>query len=192
MKHANTMQSHALRTLALSVLTVAVLGGCAAKNPALDLPAFKFPKRFYTGSEGAEAGAQDTSKSLAELGWKHIYTDAPLQQLIAQALDAGPDALLAAARVREAQALASAVRSGVCASKILNSDKSPCTTPAHNMRTTSAISAAWCCRACAGVKDTSFNRGAASPCASVTNSINSTPSKKLYGFGTRTPAAANR
>ena len=112
MKHANTMQSHALRTLALSVLTVAVLGGCAAKNPALDLPAFKFPKRFYTGSEGAEAGAQDTSKSLAELGWKHIYTDAPLQQLIAQALDAGPDALLAAARVREAQALASAVRSG--------------------------------------------------------------------------------
>ena len=112
MKHANTMQSHALRTLALSVLTVAVLGGCAAKNPALDLPAFKFPERFYTGSEGAEAGAQDTSKSLAELGWKHIYTDAPLQQLIAQALDAGPDALLAAARVREAQALASAVRSG--------------------------------------------------------------------------------
>ena len=65
MKHANTMQSHALRTLALSVLTVAVLGGCAAKNPALDLPAFKFPERFYTGSEGAEAGAQDFIMSSA-------------------------------------------------------------------------------------------------------------------------------
>jgi len=47
------------------------------------------------------------------------------------------------------------------------------------MRTTSAISVAWWARACSGVKATSFRRGAASPWASVTSSISSTPSWKL-------------
>jgi hypothetical protein len=43
-----------------------------------------------------------------------------------------------------------------------------------------------------GREGTSFRRGAASPSASATSSISSTPSWKLYGRGTRTPAAASR
>ncbi len=60
------------------------------------------------------------------------------------------------------------------------------------MRTTSFSSVAWCARASSSVKATSFSRGAASPFASATSSISSTPSWKLYGRGTRTPAAASR
>jgi len=97
---------------ALSLMAIAVLSGCAG-NPPLEKPSFAFPERFRPTTSGAgEGSAGDTSKSLAELHWKHIYTDAPLQQLINEALEAGPDALLAAARMREAQALATAVRSG--------------------------------------------------------------------------------
>ena len=64
--------------------------------------------------------------------------------------------------------------------------------PAHSMRTTSRTSVAWWRRASSGVKSTSFSRGAAWPSASATSSISSTPSWKLKGRGTRTPAAASR
>ncbi len=65
-------------------------------------------------------------------------------------------------------------------------------TPAHSMRTTSPIRVAWCARASSALKSTSLRRGAAAPCASTTSSISSTPSWKLSGLGTRTPAAARR
>ena len=76
--------------------------------------------------------------------------------------------------------------------RMLNSDRSPCTTPADSMRTTSRSRVWWWTRASSGVKLMSFRRGAASPWASQTNSISSTPSWKLCGLGTRTPAAARR
>ena len=82
---------------------LALLTGCAATAP-MELPAFDFPAQFRGES-------QDPSVSLADTDWRNIYTDAALQSLIAEALKAGPDALLATARLRESQAIAMAVGS---------------------------------------------------------------------------------
>ncbi len=75
-----------------------LLAGCAVGpdylRPATDLP------ESYRGAAKEPAN----KASLAELGWREVFTDLPLQQLIEEALLAGPDALLAAARVREAEA----------------------------------------------------------------------------------------
>ena len=81
----------------------ALLGGCAMgtdyQRPETPLPA------THRGSGGEVA-------SIAESDWQQVFTDPPLQPLIEEALRAGPDALLAAARVREAEALAGAARAG--------------------------------------------------------------------------------
>ncbi len=95
---------------AVAAVTLALLTGCAGTS-LFELPKFVFPDRFSSAPEPARGGA-DATQSLAELQWKSIYTDPALQALIAEALEAGPDALLAAARVRESQAIAGAVRSG--------------------------------------------------------------------------------
>ena len=68
---------------------LALLTGCAATAP-MELPAFDFPAQFRGES-------QDPSVSLADTDWRNIYTDAALQSLSAEALKAGPDALLAPA-----------------------------------------------------------------------------------------------
>ncbi len=95
---------------AVAIGALGTLGGCALNN-RFDAPSFAFPGRFRSDMADP-AGTSDVARSLGDLDWRQIYTDAPLQDLIAEALQAGPDALLAAARVRESQALASAVRAG--------------------------------------------------------------------------------
>jgi multidrug efflux system outer membrane protein len=92
---------------------LALLSGCAA-IPDMKLPAFEFPLHFHSepqNTAGTDSVATSDKASLADADWRHIYTDDALQKLIAQALEAGPDALLATARLRESQAVASAVRS---------------------------------------------------------------------------------
>ena len=98
-----------VRKLIPTAAALLVLSGCATNNN-FSAPAFPFPDSFRT--DMANPAGSDVSRSLGDLNWKQIYTDAPLQELITEALQAGPDALLAAARVRESQAVAQAVRSG--------------------------------------------------------------------------------
>ena len=85
-----------------AVLAAALLGGCAAVGEDYQRPATELPAR-YRGAEG-------TAASIAERDWQQVFTDPPLQALIEESLRAGPDALLAAARVREAEALAGVAR----------------------------------------------------------------------------------
>ena len=90
------------RALALAA-GAALLGGCAVgtdyQRPETALPA-------------VHRGGNDQVPSIAVRDWSLVFTDAPLKALIDEALRAGPDALLAAARVREAEAVANVVRAG--------------------------------------------------------------------------------
>jgi multidrug efflux system outer membrane protein len=87
-----------------ALLLALLLAGCAVgpdyRRPEVDLPA---------GYRDGPADAA-TTPSLAELEWRAVFTDPPLQQLIEAALRAGPDALLALARIREAGAKAGVAR----------------------------------------------------------------------------------
>ena len=74
----------------------------------------------------------------------------------------------------------------------LKSERSPCTTPAATIRTTSRMSRPYITSADSGSNARSATRGAGSPSASSTSSISSTPSTKCSGVGTRTPAACRR
>ncbi len=75
-----------------------VLTGCAV-GPDYQRPSVDLPERYRAAPE-----ATAETSSIGELAWQSVFTDPPLQKLIQEALAAGPDALLAAARVREAQA----------------------------------------------------------------------------------------
>lgn len=78
-------------------------------HPAFEMPKVDIPAAFH--QTAGQASEKATDASLGDIAWKHIYTDPQLQSIIAEALQAGPDALLAASRQREVQALANAVRS---------------------------------------------------------------------------------
>lgn len=108
---------------ALGLLALA-LGGCAVsqdyQRPAVDLPA-----AFGSGSDATASGASAAGRSLAEQGWREVFTDAPLQALIEEALKSGPDGLLAAAQVQEAAALAGIARAPSLPSVGLSLNTSP-------------------------------------------------------------------
>lgn len=82
------------------LIACAVLAGCAV-GPDYRRPAVELPDRF----RGASAEASAESASLALQNWSQVFTDPALQALIGEALKAGPDALLALARLREVEAL---------------------------------------------------------------------------------------
>lgn len=86
------------------VTALLLLAGCAV-GPDYQRPASELPEN-YRSTPPAAAG----QATLAELHWREVFTDPPLQNLIEEALAAGPDALLAAARLREAEALAGIAR----------------------------------------------------------------------------------
>jgi multidrug efflux system outer membrane protein len=69
-------------------------------------------QRPETALPAAHRGGTSDAASFAERDWNLVFTDAPLKALIEEALRAGPDSLLAAARVREAEAVANVVRAG--------------------------------------------------------------------------------
>ncbi|MBV5324086.1 MAG: efflux transporter outer membrane subunit, partial [Rhodospirillaceae bacterium] len=73
---------------------------------------------------GATKAAVD-QPSLAETSWREVFTDPQLQTLINEALTAGPDALLAAARLREAEALAGVSRAPLFPQASLSLNTSP-------------------------------------------------------------------
>lgn len=106
------------RRLAIPLLG-AVLAGCALgpdyQRPDLDLPA----------QYGAASGATEDSAALARQNWREVFTDPALQALIDEALTAGPDALLAAARLREAEAMAGVSRAPLFPQLSLSLNTSP-------------------------------------------------------------------
>ena len=103
----------------IAAACVLALAGCQVFNPSqYQKPDGQLPEVH----RGATASSEP---SFGTLGWQQVYTDAPLQQLINEALTAGPDALLAAARVREAQAIATAARAGTLPQVGLNLSTSP-------------------------------------------------------------------
>ena len=77
-----------------------VLAGCAV-GPDYQRPKIDLPDTF-----GTEARNTDGMPSFAKRTWREVFTDPTLQKLITEALESGPDALLAAARLREAEATA--------------------------------------------------------------------------------------
>nr|MBL8409914.1 efflux transporter outer membrane subunit [Dechloromonas sp.] len=93
------------RFLSLTVaLALGVLTGCAV-GPDYQRPEEPLPAAFRAAPP--ETAGQP---SIAELNWQAVFADPPLQALIAEALAAGPDALLAAAKMREAEAQAGIAR----------------------------------------------------------------------------------
>jgi len=97
--------------LLASAVALVALSGCAVgpdyQRPDVDLPA------SYRGSLATPTDAGDKTPAFSEQDWRQVFTDPTLQQLIEEALRAGPDALLAAERLREAQALAGVARAPV-------------------------------------------------------------------------------
>lgn len=83
-----------------------LLGGCGLlPHPRPARPAVEVPTSFASGAVSSEAAAQGEA-SLGAASWRTVFTDPGLQALIDEALARGPDGLLAAARVREAEAAA--------------------------------------------------------------------------------------
>ena len=89
-----------MRRLTLAPALIGLLVAGCAVGPDYRRPEMPLPDQHRASR--AEAG----EASLAETSWRAVFTDPQLQTLIDEALAAGPDALLAAARLREAAALA--------------------------------------------------------------------------------------
>ena len=91
-----------------------LLASCAV-GPDYQRPAVDLPGQFA----GLPAGNADAA-SLAKQNWREVFADPALRQLIDEALTAGPDALLAAARIREAEAMAGVSRAPLYPQASLN------------------------------------------------------------------------
>ena len=95
------------RPRAATVLFASIsLGGCGLLSPQrLTRPAVEVPEAFASAVV-MPASAQTDTVALGTTSWRSVFTDPGLQSLIEEALANGPDGLLAAAQVREAEALA--------------------------------------------------------------------------------------
>ena len=109
---------HRMMTLALA----ATLAGCAVGND-YERPEQSLPEGYQTLTPAA------ADVSFADLHWRTVYADAPLQALIDEALNASPDLLIAAARVREAEAVAGVSRAGLLPSVGLAFNTAPTVRP---------------------------------------------------------------
>lgn len=85
--------------VAATLLLAAALAGCAG-------PRQQTVPEAVPASWPADAPADAPGASATTLGWRDYFSDPPLQALIARGLACGGDARVAAARVREAAALA--------------------------------------------------------------------------------------
>ena len=91
------------RSLGISLIGL-LIAGCAV-GPDYRRPEIDLPGQFV----GAPVGSAD-AVSLASQNWREVFADPGLQKLIDEALTAAPDALLAVARLREAEAMAGVSR----------------------------------------------------------------------------------
>ncbi|MBO9830201.1 AdeC/AdeK/OprM family multidrug efflux complex outer membrane factor [Xanthomonas sp. A2111] len=86
----------------LAVLVCAALGGCSLM-PAYERPAAPVPAQF-DGTAGATPAASADSVAVADVGWRAVFTDPKLQQVIALALDNNRDLRVAALNIDQAWA----------------------------------------------------------------------------------------
>ena len=93
-------------SVSLALVSSMLLGGCgllthdAVQRPTLEVPT-AYPSAVAESTAGSEA-----ADAFGTASWRTVFTDPGLQALIEEALANGPDGLLAAAQVREAEALA--------------------------------------------------------------------------------------
>jgi multidrug efflux system outer membrane protein len=83
----------------LFFVALLVSGGCAVVGPDYERPALELPKDYPVSQPAAQEAP------IVEEWWK-LYSDATLDDLVASARERNVDVRLAAARVREAEALA--------------------------------------------------------------------------------------
>jgi multidrug efflux system outer membrane protein len=95
-----------------------LVAGCTV-GPDYVRPPINLPTNHRT-THPAQA-----ENNIAPQHWNTVFTDPALQALIMEALGAGPDALLGAARVREAEALAGVSRSPLLPQASLSLNTSP-------------------------------------------------------------------
>ena len=118
----------------------ALLAGCAVgldyRRPEIDLPG------RFAGVAVGEADRKTDTASLASQNWREVFTDATLQKLIDEALTAGPDALLAAARIREAEALAGVSRAPLYPQASVSLNTSPTVRQPGDSQTSSYLGGA--------------------------------------------------
>ena len=106
----NTVHRSAARAarhgiISAAVLAFAVVSGCAV-GPDHRAPELTVPARYSESAVGASVGT-----SLAE--WWRAFHDAPLDRLVARAIDPNLDSRIAEARVRESRALRGIARSAL-------------------------------------------------------------------------------
>lgn len=105
-----------LSPLLLSLL----LTGCAL-GPDYQRPPIELPEAH----RHAPSASEQADPSFGEQRWRSVFTDPALQSLIEEALQAGPDALLAAARLEESAALAGVSRAALLPQASLSLNTSP-------------------------------------------------------------------
>ena len=113
-----------------------LLASCAV-GPDYQRPAVDLPGQFA----GLPAGNADAA-SLAKQNWREVFADPALRQLIDEALTAGPDALLAAARIREAEAMAGVSRAPLYPQASLSLNTSPTVRQPGDSQTSSYLGGA--------------------------------------------------
>lgn len=109
-----------IRRLPLAAaVSLSLLTGCAV-GPDYRRPEVDLPGQYRNTPKQAAA-----QPSHATLPWRAVFTDPALRKLIDEALAAGPDALLAAARIREAEAQAGVARAPLFPQLSLSLNTSP-------------------------------------------------------------------
>lgn len=109
-----------MRRLPLAAALTGLLATGCAVGPDYRRPDMPLPEQY-----GRTAPPAADQPSLAETGWREVFTDPQLQILIDEALAAGPDALLATARLRESEALAGVSRAPLFPQASLSLGTSP-------------------------------------------------------------------
>ena len=110
------MMRHLPKAIALICV---LLSGCSF-IPELQRPDLGLPESYRDASEQNVAG-----QSMGDQDWRTVFNDPQLQGLIEEALASGNDALLAAARLREAEALAGVARAPLYPQASLSLNTSP-------------------------------------------------------------------
>lgn len=124
------------RRLPLAAALIGLFAAGCAVGPDYQRPEVSLPEQH------AAARAVADKASLADSNWREVFTDPQLQELIAEALAAGPDALLAAARLREAEALAGVSRAPLFPQASLSLNTSPTVRKAGEQLTSSFMGGA--------------------------------------------------